>query len=70
MNLEQAMQAWIDASLALATVMEEEGITRLAPTLSTGRGNDAELSLRIINPEGADEDREMDSFWDDDKEAE
>jgi len=69
MNLEQAMQAWIDASLTLATVMEEEGITRLAPTLSTGRGNDAELLLRIINPEGADEDWEMDSFWDDDEEA-
>ena len=31
MNLEQAMQAWINASLELAAVMEEQGITRLAP---------------------------------------
>ena len=68
MNLEQAMQAWINASLELAAVMEEEGITRLAPTLSTGRGNDAELSLKIVTPEGADEDWEMDSFWEDDNE--
>ena len=48
--------------------MEEQGITRLAPTLSTGNGKNAELSLKIITPEGADEDWEMDSFWEDDNE--
>lgn len=68
MNLEQAMQAWINASLELAAVMEEQGITRLAPVLSTGSGKNAELSLKIITPEGADEDWEMDSFWEDDNE--
>lgn len=68
MNLEQAMQAWINASLELAAVMEAQGITRLAPVLSTGSGKDAELSLKIITPEGADEDWEMDSFWEDDNE--
>ena len=68
MNLEQAMQAWINASLELAAVMEAQGITRLAPVLSTGSGKDAELSLKIIAPEGADEDWEMDSFWEDDNE--
>ena len=68
MNLEQAMQAWINASRELAAVMEAQGITRLAPVLSTGSGKDAELSLKIITPEGADEDWEMDSFWEDDNE--
>lgn len=38
------------------------------PTLSTGSGKNAELSLKIITPEGADEDWEMDSFWEDDNE--
>ena len=64
MNLEQAMQAWINASLELAAVMEEEGITRLAPVLSTGSGKDAELSLKLIPLEEEDEDWEMDDFWD------
>ena len=64
MDLEQALQTWINASLELAAVMEEQGITRLAPTLSTGSGKNAELSLKIITPEGADEDWEMDDFWD------
>ena len=68
MDLEQAMQAWINASLELAAVMEAQGITRLAPVLSTGSVKDAELSLKIIAPEGADEDWEMDSFWEDDNE--
>ena len=43
-DLETVLQAWINASLELATVMEEQGITRLAPTLSTGSGKNAELS--------------------------
>lgn len=68
MDLEQALQTWINASLELAAVMEEQGITRLAPTLSTGSGKNVELSLKIITPEGADEDWEMDSFWEDDNE--
>ena len=68
MDLEQALQTWINASLELAAVMEEQGITRLAPTLSIGSGKNAELSLKIITPEGADEDWEMDSFWEDDNE--
>ena len=67
-DLETVLQAWINASLELAAVMEGQGITRLAPTLSTGSGKNAELSLKIITPEGADEDWEMDSFWEDDNE--
>ena len=65
---DTVLHAWINASLELAAVMEEQGITRLAPTLSTGSGKDAELSLKIITPEGAEEDWEMDSFWEDDNE--
>lgn len=64
MNLEKSMQEWVNASLALAAVMEQEGITRLAPVLSTGSGKDAELSLKLIPLEEEDEDWEMDDFWD------
>ena len=68
-DLETVLQAWINASLELAAVMEEQGITRLAPTLSTGSGKDGELSLRIVTPEEEDEDWEMDDFWEDDEEG-
>ena len=68
-DLETVLQAWINASLELAAVMEEQGITRLAPTLSTASGNDGELSLRIVTPEEEDEDWEMDDFWEDDEEG-
>lgn len=68
MNLEQAMQAWINASLELAAVMEVQGMTRIAPVLQLASGKDGELSLRIVTPEGEDEDWEMDCFWEDDNE--
>ena len=68
MNLEQAMQAWINASLELAAVMKVQGMTRIAPVLQLASGKDGELSLRIVTPEGEDEDWEMDSFWEDDNE--
>lgn len=69
MNLEQAMQAWINASLELATVMEREEITHISPVLRLASGKDGELSLRIFEPEGADEDWEMESFWEYEEEA-
>lgn len=40
----------------------------LAPVLQLASGKDGELSLRIVTPEGEDEDWEMDSFWEDDNE--
>ena len=67
-NDQQAMQAWINASLELAAVMEVQGMTRIAPVLQLASGKDGELSLRIVTPEGEDEDWEMDSFWEDDNE--
>ena len=63
MNLEQAMQAWINASLELAAVMEVQGMTRIAPVLQLASGKDGELSLRIVTPEEEDED------WEDDEEG-
>ena len=43
-------------------------MTRIAPVLQLASGKDGELSLRIVTPEGEDEDWEMDSFWEDDNE--
>ena len=57
------MQAWINASLELAAVMEAQGMTRIAPVLQLASGKDGELSLRIVTPEGEDDD-----FWEDDEE--
>ena len=67
-DLETVLQAWINASLELAAVMEVQGMTRIAPALQLASGKDGELSLRIVTPEGEDEDWEMDSFWEDDNE--
>lgn len=69
MNLEQAMQAWINASLELAAVMEAQGMTRIAPVLQLASGKDGELLLRIVTPEGEEEDWEMDDFRKDDEEG-
>ena len=63
MNLEQAMQAWINASRELAAVMEAQGMTRIAPVLQLASGKDGELSLCIVTPEEEDED------WEDDEEG-
>ena len=67
-DLETVMQAWINASLELAAVMEAQGMTRIAPVLQLASGKDGELSLRIVTPEEEDEDWEMDDFWEDDNE--
>lgn len=64
-DLETVLQAWINASLELAAVMEAQGMTRIAPVLQLASGKDGELSLRIVTPEEEDEDREMDDFWED-----
>ena len=69
MDLEQALQTWINASLELAAVMEVQGMTRIAPVLQLASGKDGELSLRIVTPEEEDEDWEMDDFWEDDEEG-
>lgn len=68
-DLETVLQAWINASLELAAVMEAQGMTRIAPVLQLASGKDGELSLRIITPEEEDEDWEMDDFWEDDEEG-
>nr|DAJ54526.1 MAG TPA: hypothetical protein [Caudoviricetes sp.] len=68
-DLETVLQAWINASLELAAVMEAQGMTRIAPVLQLTSGNDGELSLRIVTPEEEDEDWEMDDFWEDDEEG-
>ncbi len=62
-DLETVMQAWINASLELAAVMEAQGMTRIAPVLQLASGKDGELSLRIVTPE------EEDGFWEDDEEG-
>ena len=49
-DLETVLQAWINASLELAAVMEAQGMTRIAPVLQLTSGNDGELSLRIVTP--------------------
>ena len=67
-DLETVLQAWINASLELAAVMEAQGMTRIAPVLQLASGKDGELSLRIVTPEEEDEDWEMDDFWEDDNE--
>ena len=67
-DLETVLQAWINASLELAAVMEAQGMTRSAPVLQLASGNDGELSLRIVTPEEEDEDWEKDDFWEDDNE--
>jgi len=67
-DLETVLQAWINASLELAAVMEAQGMTRIAPVLQLASGNDGELSLRIVTPEEEDEDWEKDDFWEDDNE--
>ena len=69
MNLEQAMQAWINASRELAAVMEAQGMTLIAPVLQLASGKDGELLLRIITPEEEEEDWKMDDFWKDDEEG-
>lgn len=68
-DLETVLQAWINASLELAAVMEEQGMTRIAPVLQLASGKDGELSLRIVTPEEEDEDWEMDDFWEGDEEG-
>lgn len=68
-DLETVLQAWINASLELAAVMEVQGMTRIAPVLQLASGKDGELSLRIVTPEEEDEDWEMDDFWEDDEEG-
>jgi molybdopterin cofactor biosynthesis moaC region len=62
-DLETVMQAWINASLELAEVMEAQGMTRIAPVLQLASGKDSELLLRIVTPE------EEDGFWEDDEEG-
>ena len=62
-DLETVLQAWINASLELAEVMEAQGMTRIAPVLQLASGKDGELSLRIVTPEEEDED------WEDDEEG-
>lgn len=62
-DLETVMQAWINASLELAAVMEAQGMTRIAPVLQLASGKDGELLLRIVTPE------EEDGFWEDDEEG-
>ncbi len=57
MNLEQAMQAWTETSLALAKVMEQEEIELLAPTLHLANGKTVRLSLEIIDLEAAAEEK-------------
>lgn len=68
-DLETVLQAWINASLELAAMMEAQGMTRIAPVLQLASGKDGELSLRIVTSEEEDEDWEMDDFWEDDEEG-
>ena len=55
-KLETVMQAWINASLELAAVMEARGEGAIAAALQLASGKTGELSLHIIASEGDEED--------------
>ena len=58
----------MDKRLTRASYSNGE-ITHISPVLRLASGKDGELSLRIFEPEGADEDWEMESFWEYEEEA-
>lgn len=49
--------AWTETSLALAKVMEQEGIEFLAPTIQLTSGKQGRLSLEIIDPKAVAEEK-------------
>ena len=43
------MRKWVEVSLVLAMVMEQEGIELLAPKLHLANGKEIRLSLEIVD---------------------
>lgn len=43
------MRKWVEVSLVLAKVMEQEGIELLAPKLHLANGKEIRLSLEIVD---------------------
>ena len=43
------MRKWVEVSLVLALVMEQEGIELLAPKLHLANGKEIRLSLEIVD---------------------
>ena len=48
--LMMVFRVWTETSLALAKVMEQEGIEFLAPTIQLASSKQGRLSLEIIDP--------------------
>ena len=51
------MRKWVEVSLVLAKVMEQEGIELLAPKLHLANGKEIRLSLELIDLEAAAEEK-------------
>ncbi|WP_314776668.1 hypothetical protein [Cardiobacterium hominis] len=51
------MRKWVEVSLVLTKVMEQEGIELLAPKLHLANGKEIRLSLEIIDLEAAAEEK-------------
>ena len=47
--LMMTMRKWVEVSLVLAKVMEQEGIELLAPKLHLANGKEIRLSLEIVD---------------------
>ena len=48
-SLMVTMRKWVEVSLVLAMVMEQEGIELLAPKLHLANGKEIRLSLEIVD---------------------
>lgn len=55
--LMMVFRVWTETSLALAKVMEQEGIELLAPTIQLTSGKQGRLSLEIIDPKAVAEEK-------------
>lgn len=47
--LTMAMREWVEASSALAKIMEQEKMKSLAPTIQLASGKQGRLSLEIVD---------------------
>ena len=47
--LTMAMREWVEASSALAKIMEQEKMKSLAPTIQLASGKQGSLSLELVD---------------------